>query len=156
MTAEHTWRSWSFWRMLLVQAFAVSLVLLALLVLLGTLNRIYGNNLPVTIVTADLVNLGTVCPGEEYPIHNLVTIDRPAILVYSLSTMNAGGQFNYPETVMIRAGFNHPIGAEFKQTFDWYVPQLPPGTYRRVVGVSEYNSNNKPLFVINYFTIGDC
>lgn len=157
MSDEPNWRSMVWWRNLLLQGLAVSIILFLLIVLAAALNNQYGKFPPVHVTSLDPLDLGELCTGESIPIHNLITIDLPTVVTYDWSTMDEARHFNFLGTSYRYPGLPHPVPeVTFRQEMPWSVPDLPPGRYARVFSARGHDSDEKPAFTWNFYTIKDC
>lgn len=148
-----SWRDIHFWRNVVIQATAVVALLIAVILLITSLNQVYGRNPPIQVQNHDPKDLGELCPGDPYPVHNLVTIDSPVVVFYYLSTMEPDGLANIVGTQIPFPGFPHPRPGTFEQAIDWVVPDLPPGRYLRVFAIRGTDGDEKPVHVENSYTI---
>lgn len=96
------------------------------------------------------------CPGDrlEYDYH--IHIEAPA-MVRLVSTVTLPGGF---DTVLpARTGdtfqFNIASSGDITDTVGFVVPELPPGSYDRVVGVSRIDLDTFPSFLRIPFTIAE-
>jgi hypothetical protein len=156
MSEQQKWWHWHNLRLIFLQGIVITAILIGVLLLLVTINRVYGDYPPVSVVSLDPRNLGEVCPGDEIPFHNQIKIDSPTVVLYDLSTMDVDRVYNYFGTGTRYGGLNHPEApVTFKQTIEWTVPYLPPGKYARVFSARGHETEEKPVFAWSYYTIGE-
>lgn len=152
MTARLWSKAW--WRNALLQGAVGAIVLIAFLLLWGTIARMQADETPVDIIGLDGDDLGEICPGLRMVIHTRVIVDRPSVLVYYISVMEETGSQNIIGEQTIYYGQIHPRVADFESEMPWQVPDLPPGKYIRAVAVRDIDSQDLPEFQESAFVIG--
>lgn len=133
-----------------INAFVITIVLFVSLLLLAP----YFNKPPVDIKTLDPEHLGVLCPGQELPIHNLVTIPKQVIAIYYVSILDESGLANIPGHQETFSGFTHPNPGTFTQVLPWTVPRLPPGLYNRSFAGRGTDGTEESAYVTASFMIG--
>jgi hypothetical protein len=132
--------------------FTVTLIFVTFLVF-----QVFYSDPPVHVVSLDPPDLGVLCPGESAHLTNRVTIDKPIVLFFYLSTLDKTGVQNINDTQTTFPGRNHPRPGTFTQMLPWTVPHLPPGKYIRSLGVRGTDGDESPLFISSVYEIGaDC
>lgn len=139
----------------LAQALAVGFIVISMLILITVLYNLYGNRPPIRIISLDPVNLGDLCPGDLYPIHNHIEIQSVAFIVYHTTVMDEDQVKNIADTQTATKDYIHPKIAQYEQNLPWIVPDIPPGKYTRVFAALGTNGNNKPEIVSSEFSIPD-
>ena len=119
--------------------------------------NLYFNAPPIEVQNLNEKHLGVLCPGQVLTIENNVHVNDDIIVHYFISTMDKGGNFNYPGKQRAYTDYLHPHASTFNQRLEWIVPDLPPGEYLRVFAVRKVSGNQDTVFVENLYTIGeDC
>lgn len=150
-THTFTWRDFF---TALAQAFLAGVVVIAMLLMVSTIYRIYYNTPPIHVERIDPVDLGTLCPGDSYPVSNRITIQRPLVVLLYVSTLDSSGTHNVEGTQTTYGGRPNPRAVTFDQHLPWEVPDLPPGKYVRVLALRGTNGAEDPIFVESSYTIG--
>lgn len=148
--------TWHAFGIALAQAFLAGIVVIAMLLLLSTIYRIYYNTPPIKVERIDPQDLGALCPGDSYPISNRITIQRPLVVLLYTSTLDATATHNLNDTQASFTARPNPKAATFEQRLPWTVPDLPPGNYTRVLALRGTNGAEDPIFVESKYSIGDC
>lgn len=147
--------TWSFWRAALINAVLFFVVSLSLILLIRTVGEPIFDNPPVKVTSADPLELGDFCPGQELVIHNTVEIKKPVVALYYVSTMDEGNVFNILGTQQVYNGFQHPMPGTFDQYFPWTVPDLAAGRYYRSFAARGTDTTEKTVFIGSFFTVKD-
>ena len=138
----------------LLYSVVAGLVTLGLILLMAVVNRTYFNDPPLTIASIEPYNLGALCPGQETTISLQVTVNRPIIMHYYISVMDAKGTQNIIGSPRVFTDMLHPHPAIFIAALPWTVPiDLPAGQYRRVVAARNAAGNQNTVFVERFFKV---
>lgn len=146
-------KSSRFWTSILIQAGVIALVIVALSWLFWAVALINARNPPVEIIALDPIDLGSLCPGEVFSIHNHVKVIDSSILVYYISILDPSESFNYPGTQVVLSGYQHPHASSFEQVILWQVPNLEDGDYIRSFAGRGTVGTEKAVFVKSRFSI---
>jgi hypothetical protein len=133
----------------------IAFIVTTFIVAVAIVYRAFFSDPPVHVVSLNPSDLGILCPGESQHLTNRITIDKPIVLFFYLSTLDESGTYNINDTQTSFPGRNHPREGTFTQMLPWTVPHLPPGKYVRSLGVRGTDGRENPLFLEAVYEIGD-
>lgn len=153
---EH--RQW--WKIALerfMYALLTSFCVLALIISTSILYNYYFNSPPVEITSLNNPPSYPLCPGDRFDIHYRMKIKSPFFTYLYVSVMDAGLTSNIHGTQQEYLPTPQPVDAVIEDILPWTTPSLPPGGYNRVLTLRGYRTNERPVFSIVPFTVGeDC
>jgi hypothetical protein len=135
-------------------AIPIALLTVTFFVAFALVWQAFFSDPPVHVVSLDPKDLGVLCPGESKHLTNRITIDKPIVLFFYLSTLDETGIQNINDTQTSFPGRNHPRPGTFTQMLPWTVPHLPPGKYVRSLGIRGTDGDENPIFVESVYEIG--
>lgn len=147
--------SWRVFGVAFAQAFLAGVVVIAMLIMVSTVYRMYYNTPPIRVQMIDPIDLGVLCPGDSYPIANRITVQHPLVLLLYASTLDESATHNLNDTQASFPARPNPKATTFEQHLPWTVPELPPGHYVRVLALRGTNGAEDPIFVESQYTIGE-
>lgn len=141
----------------IAQTLAVGIVVVAMLIFATSIYQVFGRQAPIQMRSLDPPDLGSLCPGIPFVASVQVKVTDLAIVTYSISVMNKTMDRHLIGTQQTFVRLPYPMTGVFFQSFPWDVPNLPPGTYARVLAGIGTNGYDKPEEIINKFSIRkDC
>lgn len=135
------------------QVFGTGVLVVALLVLLSSLYSIFGRKAPITLAALDPPILENVCAGSRMLISLDVHITSPSIITYYISVMNKTEEKHLIGTQLLYRGLPYPRTGHFFQSLPWSVPDVPAGTYVRIVSALGSNGYDRPEIIETRFTV---
>jgi hypothetical protein len=137
----------------ILQAIFAGIAVCSFLLLMTIVYKGYFNTPPVLVQRLNNEDLGELCPGDFVPIVNRISIEHPIVLLMYVSTLDANATHSVNDTQISFKGRPHPKQSKFMQSLPWYVPDLPVGTYTRVLAIRGTNGAEDPIFVQSTFTV---
>lgn len=145
------------WAKRIYGAMLISGVLFVMLVLTLVALYVFFRDPPFSVESLSRPSDEHLCPGETYGIDVEIKTKTPVIIFIYISNMLPNGSHvvhsDQPSTLPIP----YPEMSSFMQKLIWVVPDLPSGTYRRVLGFRGHDTDERPLIVLQPFVIAeDC
>lgn len=145
------------WANKFYSAALVSVILLIMLVLLVMALYVYFRDPPFTVRSLSRPSDEHVCPDETYNVEVEIETKSPVIIFIYVSNMLPNGSHILHPSQPGLPPIPYPEMSFFVQSFPWVVPDLPSGTYMRVLGFRGHDTDEKPLIVLQPFVIAeDC
>lgn len=132
-----------------LRLFSASLVALVTVVLLALLTFVlvyYFNEPPFAVTVLTTPPTAPVCPGDIYDVWAEIDTEHTVVIFVYVTNKTLNGNHvvhpDQPVTTVI------PVSGDitFKQSFQWHVPDLPPGIpNNRVLGFRGHDTDEEPL-----------
>lgn len=145
------------WSNRLLAAFLTGVFTVLLIIAASLVLRPLFDVPPISVRALSFPYTGKLCPGDSYMAMKEITAQRTVIIfIYISNELPDGSHVIHPlqqPTLVIP----HEGAGTFVQPIEWVVPDLPPGTYTRILGVRGHDASQSPLITKHEFTISeDC
>ena len=101
-----------------------------------------------------LADAGAMCAGQRFTQTIALSVKAPAILSAVVSVLDMKEEIVVANALLFTTAIPH--AKDIVDTTAWLVPNLPPGDYQRVVGVTTYGRSSQPAFMVTKFKVIPC